>query len=270
MDFKDSVGFIGGGNMAEALVAGIVNQGRVPPGRMMVAEPRDDRRTHLALHYGVAVSADNIETARGAGTLFLAVKPQVLPEVLPALAPVLSADRLVVSIAAGFPLRKLSSALPGIPLVRAMPNTPALIGCGATVLSPGPLAAPEMLDWARELFASVGVCLVLPEDHLDAVTGLSGSGPAYVFLLAEAMTEGGMKMGLPRSEASLLARQTVFGAGRMMIESGRTPASLREAVISPGGTTVEGLRALEEAGFREAVARAVEAATLKSRKLGEG
>jgi pyrroline-5-carboxylate reductase len=270
MDFRGSVGFIGGGNMAEALVAGMVNKGSMAPGRILVAEPREERRARLALHYGIAVTSDNLEAASGAGTLFLAVKPQVLPSVLPALAPALPAGGLVVSIAAGFPLRKLASALPGTSLVRAMPNTPALIGCGATVLSPGPLATPAMTDWAREIFASVGVCLVMPEERMDAVTGLSGSGPAYVFLLAEAMTEGGVRMGLSRTEASLLARQTVFGAGRMMIESGPGPAELRESVTSPGGTTVEGLRVLEEAGFPGMVARAVEAAALKSRKLGEG
>jgi len=260
--------------MAEALAAGILGKGTVPAAKILVSEPREDRRAFLAGRYGVKVTADNLEVARGAGTLFLAVKPQVLPQVLGELAPLLAPPSregpLVISLAAGFPLRKLEAALPGAAVVRAMPNTPALVGAGATVLSPGSMATPEMTGWAGELFGSVGMCLALPEKHMDAVTGLSGSGPAYVFLFAEALADAGAGAGLPRGEAEALARQTIFGAGKMMMEAGKPPAELRLAVTSPGGTTMEGLRALEDAGFKAAVVRAVAAATAKSRKLVEG
>lgn len=270
MDFRRSVGFIGGGNMAEALAAGIVRKGTVPAPKVWVAEPRPDRRSYLASRYGVRVTADNLEAAGSSGTLFLAVKPQVLSSVLPSLAPGLPAGGLVLSIAAGFPLRKLEAALPGAAVIRSMPNTPALVGAGATVISPGAKATPAMTAWAKELFGSVGICLELPESQMDAVTGLSGSGPAYVFLLAEALEEAGVKAGLPRGEAGALARQTIFGAGRMMVEGDTPPGALRQAVTSPGGTTMEGLRALGEGGFSELLARAVAAAAARSKQLGEG
>ncbi len=270
MDFSESVGFIGGGNMAEALLAGFRARGLLPPNRITVSEPRPERREQLARDFGVTVTADNAEAAGRSGTVILAVKPQTLPAALPALASALDPGTLVISIAAGFPLRKLEAALPASPVVRAMPNTPALVGAGATVIAPGARVTEPMTAWARTLFESVGLCLVLPEAHLDAVTGLSGSGPAYVFLLAQSLAEGGVKMGLPPAEALALARQTILGAGKMMVETGRDPAELRAQVTSPGGTTMEGVRALTEDGFPAAAVRAVEAATLKSRKLGEG
>ena len=268
MNYRDSIGFVGGGNMAEALLGGIIRSGIVPPEKILVSEPALQRRSLLKLHYGIIVTEDNTTVAREAGTVFFAVKPQDLPGVLEEVGDIISNRQLAVSIAAGITLQFLEKFLDPAPVIRAMPNTPAQLEAGATVISPGKGVDEAMLAWTAGIFKSVGICLVLPEEHMDAVTGLSGSGPAYLFTVARAMADGGVRAGLSEKEAALLASQTVFGAARMLLETGKSPGELIDMVASPKGTTAAGLQILDEGGFSETLAKAVEAAAVRSRELG--
>lgn len=268
------IGFVGGGAMAEALIAGLVAAG-VPAARLIVADPVAARRDHLAKRFGLRVTASNAEVVADSDIAVLAVKPGLVTEVLGALtsASKASAGRpLWLSIAAGVPLRRLSGALPaGARIVRAMPNTPALVRAGATALMAGEACSADDRARARQLFETVGAVWEAPtEGLLDAVTGLSGSGPAYVFVFLEALSDAGVRVGLPRDAASLLACHTVLGAARLALETGRPPAQLKDQVTSPGGTTIAGLERLEAGGLRAAVYEAVAAATARSRELGEG
>jgi pyrroline-5-carboxylate reductase len=268
---EQRIGFIGGGAMAEALAGGLV-AGGTAPARIRVGEVDAGRRAQLATALGVAASADNAQVVRESDVVVIAVKPGQVEAALGALpAGRLREAPLWISIAAGVTLARLARALPGpTRIVRAMPNTPALVRAGATALCANSAARPQDLELARELFAGVGfVWRAAREEQLDAVTGLSGSGPAYVFLLLEALGAAGERMGLPADAAARLAAQTVFGAGKLALESGRPPAELRRQVSSPGGTTLAGLERLEALGFRGAVDAAVEAATRRSRELGE-
>lgn len=270
MAYKSSIAFIGGGNMAEALAVGIVRARIVSPESIIVSEPDPERCSYLGSRYGLITTGRNKDAAVAGGTIFLAVKPQVLPEVLEEVAPSINKEQLVISIAAGVTLQYLEKSLPGVPVIRSMPNTPALLGSGATVISPGHGVHADMTHWAVELFQAVGSCHILPEDLMNAVTGLSGSGPAYVFHLAEALIEAGMAVGIPAEESSGLVMQTIMGAARMMIETERSPTELREMVTSPGGTTEAGLGALDEGGFSETIVEAVMAATERAKELGKG
>lgn len=249
--------------MGEALLHGLVRGGWADPHDLAVVEKVASRRDQLAdLFPGVTVSSEVVE-ADGA---VLAVKPA---DVAAACAD-LSSARVgrVLSIAAGVRLATLEGALPdGTAVVRAMPNTPALVGCGAAAIAGGSAATGADLDWAESILGAVGVVVRVDESLLDAVTGLSGSGPAYVFLVAEALIEGGVLVGLPWDVSRRLAIQTLLGAARMLDETGESPASLRSAVTSPGGTTAAGLRALEDAGFRGALLDAVAAATTRAAEL---
>ncbi len=266
------IGFIGGGSMAEALAGGLVSSG-VAAERIRIADVSAERRAHCAAALGVETAERNAGAAGDADVVVIAVKPA---DVAAALAeavgdPEVDAARpLWISIAAGVTLARLERLLSSdARVVRAMPNTPALVRCGATGLCGNARVGDDDLATACALFDGVGLSWVAPEEGLlDAVTGLSGSGPAYVFLLLEALVDAGAAVGLPRDAALRLARQTVLGAARLAVETGRSPAALREQVSSPGGTTVEGLRALAERGFREAVGEAVAAATRRSRELG--
>ena len=264
-------GFVGGGAMAEALVGGLVGAG-VSPDRIRVADPDPARQKALAEAHGVATTGDNAEAVAGADVAVVAVKPGVVRDALAALAAGGAdvAAPLWISIAAGVPLATLEAALgAGARAVRAMPNTPALVHAGATAIHANAAASAEDRGIARALFGAVGTCWEAPsEGLLDAVTGLSGSGPAYVFVFLEALGDAGVRMGLPRDAAYELAFQTVLGAAKLAIESGRHPASLKDQVTSPGGTTIAGLERLEAGGFRAAVHDAVEAATHRSRELG--
>ncbi len=250
--------------MGAALLAGLISSGWAPAGELAVSEPDPDRRRHLAdVHPGVQV----VEGPIGADDVVLAVKPDVAEAVLRTLAP--SGASRVLSIVAGVSTARLEAVLsPGTVVIRAMPNTPALIGAGAAAMSGGSVATGADLDWAEGVLAAVGTVTRLPERHLDAVTGLSGSGPAYVFLVAEAMIEGGVMAGLPRGVSQDLAIGTILGSARLMAETGEGPAELREAVTSPGGTTAAGLRTLEFKAVRSAFIEAVAAATERSRQLG--
>ena len=270
MDYKSSIAFIGGGNMAEALAGGIARARIVPAESIIVSDPVAERAVYLSQQHGFTTTEKNTQAAVGGGTIFLAVKPQVLPDVLEEIAPSINSEQLVISIAAGITLEYLEKSLPGIPVIRSMPNTPALVGSGATVISPGQRVHADMTHWAVELFQAVGTCHVLPEDLLNSVTGLSGSGPAYIFLLAEALIEAGMSVGIPAGESAGLVKQTILGAARLMMETEKTPTELREMVTSPGGTTMSGLAALDEAGFSETIVEAVMAATERAKELGKG
>jgi pyrroline-5-carboxylate reductase len=281
-----TIGFIGAGNMAEALMRGLVRGGHVAAERITASGPRRERLEELAKRYGVAFTQDNREVARKAGLVVLSVKPQILDKVLREVGPELRADTLVVSIAAGVdtetientvaegsgrtpgPLGSMTRA--GLRVVRAMPNTPALVGAGATAIAPGKHASEADVATAKALFDAVGVTVVLDEQHLDAVTGLSGSGPAYIFLILEALSDAGVKVGLSRRNAQKLAAQTVMGSAKMLLETDEHVGRLKDMVTSPGGTAIAGLHTLEEGGLRTTLINAVETATKRARELGRG
>ncbi len=264
-----TIGFIGGGQMAEALVKGLLAKELFSRDRVAVSEPWDQRREYLRDTYGLEVYEENKDVAARAGILLLAVKPQVMALVLEDLAPAITPDHLVISIAAGVPLRALEGGLPsGTRVIRVMPNTPALIQEGAAALCKGSAATGEDMETAMSIFRAVGTACEVPEFMMDAVTGLSGSGPAYVYTFIDALINGGVKMGLPRPIAQELAVQTVIGAARMVTVTGRHPGDLTAMVTSPGGTTIAGLHALDKGALRAVVMDGVEQATLRSRELG--
>jgi pyrroline-5-carboxylate reductase len=263
-----SVGTIGAGNMAEAILRGLVEAG-LPPQRLVASDPVDERRALLAGQLGIRTTARNAEVVEGAEVVVIAVKPQQLDEALAGLPP--DAHPLYLSIVAGCRLERLRALLgDGSRLVRSMPNTPALIGAGISALAAEPGLDPDDLDRAAAVLEAVGEVVRVPEAQLDAVTGLSGSGPAYVYALIEALTEAGVAEGLPADVAGRLSAQTVLGAARLVRASGESPARLREKVSSPGGTTLAGLGALEKGGFRSALVAAVRAATERSKELAGG
>ncbi|MEY2467827.1 MAG: pyrroline-5-carboxylate reductase [Actinomycetota bacterium] len=251
--------------MGEALLAGLLKANWAAPSDIAVSEPVAERRAELTRRFpGVVVAEAPVQTD-GA---IVAVKPAYVAEASAALAA--AGCRRVLSIAAGVPTATIEAALPpGTPVVRAMPNTPALVGAGASAIAPGSSATDDDVTWAESILSAVGIVVRVPEEQLDAVTGLSGSGPAYVFLVAEAMIAAGVEVGLPRDVASRLAIQTMFGAGRLLAESGDSPQELRAAVSSPNGTTVAGLAVLDELGVRDAFTAAVRRATERSRELGQ-
>jgi pyrroline-5-carboxylate reductase len=260
------IAIIGAGKMGEALLAGLLAKGHTPEG-VLVTEPRAEHAAELRGRYGVETVPAG-DAAKRADTLLLALKPQDMIALLDDIAPHLSRDHLVISVAAGLTTVVLESHLPsGVPVVRAMPNTPALVDEAMTVLSPGRYADDACLADVEELFKPLGKTLVLEEKHQDAVTAISGSGPAYVYYLAEAMTEAAVLMGLPRGVAKDLVVQTALGASRMLDESDASAVELREAVESPAGTTISAVRQLEHHRVRSAVTDAVEAARDRARAI---
>lgn len=269
---NDTIGFIGGGKMAEALIQGVLAAGLVGAEGIRAADPDPGRRQLLTSQYGVKTSADATDFIGECTILILAVKPQVMGKVLDSVKGAINADHLVISIVAGIPLAFMEARLSGslCRLVRVMPNTPALVQEGASALSPGQRTSDEDMKRARAIFDAVGKTVVLAESYLDAVTGLSGSGPAYVFSFIEALVDGGVKVGLNRADARLLVLQTMLGSVKLALESNLHPAELRAMVTSPGGTTIAGLHELARAGFSGIVMDAVEAATKRSKELGQG
>jgi len=262
------IGVIGVGNMGAALIKGWLENGLVASRHLVVFDQAVERRALMENLYGLAAAADNAGVAKGADILLLAVKPQFLSGVLSDIAPHVTPKHLVISIAAGVTLAALETALPGARLIRVMPNTPTLAGAGMAALARGVRASADDDHLALQLFGAVGRAVVVEERHLDAVTGLSGSGPAYVFLMLEALADGGVKMGLPRDLATLLAAQTVLGAAQLLLATQEHPGVLKDMVTSPGGTTITGLHVLEAGGFRGLVMSAVEAATKRATELG--
>jgi pyrroline-5-carboxylate reductase len=256
---------VGGGRMGEALLGGLLAAGR-PAASLAVVEPVEGRRAELAEAFdGITTSAEPVAAAGAV----IAVKPHDVPAATTAA--VAAGATRVLSIAAGVTVAQLEAAAgPGVAVVRAMPNTPALVGAGAAAIAAGSAASDDDLAWAEGVLGAVGTVVRVPEASLDAVTGLSGSGPAYVFLVAEALMDAGVLAGLPRPTAEALVRQTLLGAARLLAETGDDPAALRAAVTSPGGTTAAGVRELERHGVRSALLEAVAAATERSRELGRG
>jgi pyrroline-5-carboxylate reductase len=265
-----NVGFLGAGNMAGALIKALLQAHATPPERILASDVREDRLEQVRREYGVGITADNAEVVKFADVLVLAVKPQVIDRVLPVIAANLRKETLVITILAGVRLAAVEARLPpGARLVRAMPNTPAMVLAGATAIAAGTYASKEDMRTAKDLFDTVGRTVTLDETLLDAVTGLSGSGPAYVMLMIEALADGGVKVGLHRETALLLAAQTVFGSAKLLIETGEHPGRLKDMVTSPGGTAIAGLHTLESGGLRRTLMDAVENATQRAGELGE-
>ena len=269
MPIPKRLAFLGGGNMAAALLHGLLSAHLFEPDDLLISDVRADRLAFLRDTYRIDTFESNAEAASRAEALVLAVKPQVVPRVLADVREILSEEHLLLSIAAGIPSAVITGAFARPPrVVRIMPNTPALVQEGVSAVSRGQGATLEDLETARAIFEAVGRVVIVEESLLDAVTGLSGSGPAYVFVLIEALADAGVKMGLARDVAQLLAAQTVRGAATMVRDTGKHPGVLKDTVTSPGGTTIAGLHVLERGGFRAAVIDAVEAATRRSQELG--
>ena len=271
MDAPLKLGFLGSGKMATALAKGFLRAGLLGPGQIIASDIQAEARRHFKDETQAAATASNTEVTANSDVLILAVKPDQALDLLAGLKPALEARHLIISIVAGLPLSRLEgTAGAGVRLIRVMPNTPALVGASASAFSPGNAATQADIELAQRLFSSVGYACEVKETLLDAVTGLSGSGPAYVSLIIEALSDGGVAAGLPRHIATKLAAQTLLGGARMVLESGLHPGQLKDMVTSPGGTTIEGLHELEKGGLRAALMNAVRAASDKSRRLGQG
>lgn len=263
------IAFIGAGFMGGALIRGILQAGLYAPNEVIASDVNSARLQSLAMELGVVAAPSNAAAVEGAGIVLLAVKPQVVATVLEDLCPTVSEQQLVISIAAGVPLAFLQSKLPRVPVIRAMPNLPTTVGAGATALAAGQHARETHLQAAEAIFGAVGCTVRVEEKGINAVTGLSGSGPAFVCLVIEALADGGVQAGLDRDVALRLAAQTVMGTGRLVLESGQHPAQVKDQVASPGGTTIAGLHALERGGLRGALMDAVAAAVARAEALAQ-
>ncbi len=270
MGDMESIGLVGGGQMGEALVRGIIESGLFTADKIMIAEPFAERRQYLQSTYNIGVTESSAELAENCRVIILAVKPQIMDPVLGQYQDHLGADHLVISIAAGVTIAQLEKGLgQNMRIIRVMPNTPALVLAGASALSGNSNTGQGDITAGLQIFSAVGTCVEVPENMLDAVTGLSGSGPGYVFTFIEAMIDGGVLAGIPRPIAEQLALQTVYGSAKLALETGEPAAVLKGRVTSPGGTTITGLQVLEEGGLRGMVMTAVEAASERSRDLGK-
>ncbi|MEL6493796.1 MAG: pyrroline-5-carboxylate reductase [Cyanobacteria bacterium J06623_7] len=258
---------IGGGVMAEAILSRLLVENVFAADTILVSEPRAERKDFLAQKYQVRVTSDNQAAVSAAEVLLLAVKPQIFSQVIANLKP--NPQSIVISILAGMTLAKLEAAFPQQPVIRVMPNTPATIGAGMTAIAPGTYAQLDHLERAKSIFTAVGEVVEVTESAMDAVTGLSGSGPAFVALAIEALADGGVASGLPRAISLQLATQTVLGTATLIKETELHPGVLKDRVTSPGGTTIAGVAKLESAGFRSALIEAVKTATARSKELGK-
>lgn len=264
------IAVLGGGKMGETLIRALLDAGAVEPEQVTATTGHAASRDRLAERLPIDVGLDNRAAAEGADLVLLCVKPQLAATALSAVGDTLTGDQLLVSILAGVTLAALEHRLAAaVPVVRAMPNTPALVGAGMTALTGGTHARPEHLELAEAIFRHVGRTMVLDEAHFDAVTGLSASGPAFLYIVIEALAEGGVKVGLPRQVAIELAAQTCLGAGRMVVETGQHPALLKDAVTTPAGCTVDGILRLEEGGLRVTLIKAVAEAAARAGSLGD-
>ncbi len=271
MSAKLSIGFLGAGKMATALARGFIHAGLVTADQMIASDPVEGARAAFGREVGAKITTDNAEVVKFASVLLLAVKPDQVAGVLTEIRGQFTKKHLLISIAAGMPLAKLEGGLAlKSRVIRVMPNTPALVGASATAYALGKSALAEDGVLAQKLFSAVGIAFAVKEALLDAVTGLSGSGPAYVYLMIEGLSDGGVAAGLPRDIATKLAAQTMLGSAKMVLETGLHPGALKDMVTSPGGTTIEGLHELEKGRVRGALMNAVRAATDKSKKLGQG
>lgn len=269
MQNEDHIAVLGAGAMGGAIIGGLLRTGLATPGQLVATDPRAERQGELRDQYGIGVGADNLAAIREARLVIVAVKPQVLPALLPPLAGGLRPDACVISVAAGVPINVFVQMLQHPAVVRAMPNTPAQIGEGMTVWTAAPAVSTEQLGQARAVLAALGrEHFVAEERYLDMATAISGSGPAYIFLVIEAMIDAGVHMGFARPVAEDLAVQTVLGAARYMQQSGQHPAQLRNGVTSPAGTTAAGLAELERGALRALLHNAIWAAYRRSCELG--
>jgi pyrroline-5-carboxylate reductase len=270
MKIEKTIGFVGAGNMAEALIRGLLRGGHCGADQIGGSTPEVDRVKDLKERYGIFTTGDNKALVERSQILVLSVKPQIMRKVLEEIADRVKADTLVISVAAGVPIEAIEARLRAATrVVRAMPNTPALVDAGATAIARGNHATDADMADARRIFDAVGITVTLDEAQLDAVTGLSGSGPAYIFLILEALADAGVKVGLSRKTAQLLAAQTLLGSAKMLLETNEHPGHLKDMVTSPGGTAITGLHTLEHGGLRTTLIDAVEAATRRSRELGK-
>ena len=263
------IGFIGSGAIAEAIIGGVIEAGLVRPEQIAVSDISAERLATLADRYGVITYADNESVARRSNIVFLTVKPHVVKQAVEDIKSALTPEALIVSVAAGIPLKYIENVLPVNPVVRVMPNTPVAVGAGMSAIALGSKASGAHGAAIRSMLDAVGKSVIVGEELMDAVTGLSGSGPAYVFVLIDALSDAGVRVGLPRQTANLLAAQTLFGAAKMVLETGGHPAVLRDGVTSPGGTSITGVHIMEQRGVRAALIDAVVAATEKSREMGQ-
>ena len=266
------IAMLGAGKMGSILIEAFLRSGRLDAAQVAATVQHETRATMLAERLKIAVGTDSINAARRAELIFIGVKPLTVIDLVKQIKPVLTPDKLIISFAASVKTRAIEEAteLLGMPVVRAMPNTPAMLGAGMTALAGGRYATVQHLELAASLFASVGRTVLVDEKHLDAVTGLSGSGPAFIYIILEALAEAGVKVGLPRDTATLLAAQTTYGAARMVLETGEHPALLKDAVTTPAGCTADGLLELEEGGLRVTLIKAVMRATERARQLAGG
>ncbi len=269
MALGKKIAIIGAGNMGEALIVGMLAAKAAQPDELHATDILPNRLDHLKARYQVQVGTDNKVAVASCDIVILSVEPQVFDHVLNDLRQVLTEAKLILSVAAGYPIRRIVAHLsPNVRVVRCMPNTPSEVQAGVSAIALGGNVSGEDARLARAVFESVGKVVLVDERLMDAVTGLSGSGPAYIFLIIESLADGGVKMGLPRETALALAAQTVLGAAQMVLETGEHPGQLKDKVASPGGTTIAGLHALEQGRLRAALIEAVEAATKRSRELG--
>lgn len=269
MRLGQRIAFLGAGNMAGALIKGLLHAEASRPDEIFAVDVRQERLDELARVHGVRTSTDLAEATAWADVVVLSTKPQVFDRLLPIVGAAVRPETLLVSIAAGVPILAIERRMPeGTRVVRTMPNTPALVDAGATAIAAGTHARREDLELAQRIFDSVGITVVLEEYLLDAATGLSGSGPAYIFLIIEALSDAGVKVGLHRDSAQRLAAQTVLGAAKLLIDTGEHPGRLKDMVTSPGGTAIAGLHTLEAGGLRTTLINAVESATARSKELG--
>ncbi len=269
MSLSQRIAFIGAGNMTEALVHGLLKGGLASAGQLYATDTNPERGALMRARYGIKTGAANRDAAAWSQAVVLSVEPQVLDGVLDDLSPVVGSDTLVISVAAGYPIARLAGRLKAARrIVRTMPNTPCSVLAGVTAFAPGAEATDGDVDVVRTMFQSVGAVVQVEERLLDAVTGLSGSGPAYVYVAIEALADGGVKQGLSRAVAETLTAQTLLGAARMVLETGEHPGRLKDRVTSPGGTTIAGLHELERGRLRATLISAVDAATKRSQDLG--
>ncbi len=265
---KEKVAFLGLGKMGEILLQALLKKNVLSPKNTVATVRHPERAQKLSQELGISVTTDNRQAAQQSDLVLLCVKPQTVREVTEEIAAELTPDKQLISIAASVPTHYIEEILDSeVPVVRAMPNTPCVIGCGMTGLCKGKFADESHLDIAQTLFDSVGLTVTVDEKRMDAVTGLSASGPAFVFIILESLAEGGVKVGLPRDVATLLAAQTVQGAARMVLETGQHPALLKDAVTTPAGCTVDGILELEEGKLRVTLIKAVVKATERAKEL---
>ena len=266
------IGFIGGGNMAEAILKGMLSSKLVKASNIFISEPNKSRQTFLTAEFKVKAVKGNLDLVKKADVLIVAVKPQIIREVLKDIADQVDSKKLVISVAAGVPISQIENALSKgnkkkLCVVRTMPNTPSVVQEGVTAITAGKGVGKPDLKISHEIFQAVGRTVEVAEEQIDAVTGLSGSGPAYIFMIIEALSDAGVKMGLSRQVANELTVQTVLGSALLVRETGTSPGELKNRVTSPGGTTIAGLHALEKGSLRATLMNAVEKATLRSKEL---